>query len=196
LLRRLAKKNAANDFKLLLFIIAIMWGLEIVNMIFDHSLNHLALVPRQPSKFFGILAMHFLHWNIPHLLSNTLPLAILGFLVCVNGKAKQITVSIMLITGLSVWLFARDGVHAGASGLVLGYWGYLLSGAFFERSFRNILIAMVTFLVYGGVVISLLDFRDSTSFEGHIFGFMAGVFSAWFWRNDIKANRHKNLRSR
>jgi len=178
--------------------IALMWGLEIANMIFDHTLNHFALVPRQASKFFGILAMHFLHWNIPHLLSNTLPLVILGFLVCVNGKGKQVTLSIMLLTGLLVWLFARDGVHAGASGLVLGYWGYLLSSAFFERSFRNSLIAIVTFLIYGGIVISLLDFRDSTSFEGHIFGFIAGIFSAWFWRNNInspKVRKNKNLRS-
>jgi len=173
-----------------------MWVLEVVNIIFERNLNHLALVPREPNKFFGILAMHFLHWNIPHLLSNTLPLAILGFLVCVKGKAIQVSVSIMLLTGLSVWLFARDGVHAGASGLVLGYWGYLLSSAFFERSVRNILIAFITFVVYGGIIISLLDFRDSTSFEGHIFGFIAGVFSAWFWRNDIRVSKNKNLRSR
>jgi len=165
--------------------IALMWVLEIVNLAFDHQLKQLALVPRRVDSLFGILGMHFLHWNIPHLLANTLPLAILGFLVCLNGKAWQVTLSIMLITGILVWLFARNGNHAGASGLVLGYWGYLLSNAFFERSFKNIALAIFTILIYGGIVVSLVNFRDGVSFEGHIFGFIAGIVSARIFRKKL-----------
>lgn len=175
-----------NDFKFILFICALMWGLEIANLILDHHINQLALIPRRVDGLFGILGMHFLHWNIPHLLSNTLPLVILGFLVCVNGKGRQVTFSIMLLTGCLVWLFARNGVHAGASGLVLGYWGYLLSSAFFERSLKNIALAIFTILVYGGISISLIDFRESISFEGHIFGLIAGIITAWFTHRKIK----------
>lgn len=163
-----------------------MWVLEIANLVLDHQINQLALVPRQIDRLFGILGMHFLHWSIPHLLANTLPLAILGVLVCIDGKAPKVTFSIMLLTGALVWLFARNGTHAGASGLVLGYFGYLLSSAYFERSIKNIILAIVTILIYGGIVISLLDFRDSISFEGHIFGFLAGIISAGVWRRKIK----------
>jgi len=160
-----------------------MWLFEIINLVFDRNLNQFALVARQSKHLFGILAMHFLHWNMVHLFSNTLPLVILGFLVSLNGKARQVTFSIMLMTGSLVWLFGRDGIHAGASALVLGYWGYLLSNAIFERSFKSLLLAALTILIYGGIVISLIDFRESTSFEGHLFGFFVGVLNAWIWKN-------------
>lgn len=185
-MRLYASKKALNDYKVILFMIAVMWVLEIANMVFDHRLNYLALVPRQMDSLFGILGMHFLHWSIPHLISNSIPMAILGFLVCINGKGLQVTVSIMLLTGVLVWLFARNGVHAGASGLVLGYWGYLISCAFFERSLRNIVLAIFTIFIYGGIVLSLVDFRESVSFEGHLFGFLAGVVTAWLWRRKGK----------
>ncbi len=183
----LTTKKAINDFKFILFIIALMWGLEIANLVFNHQINQLALVPRQVDRLFGIVGMHFLHWSIPHLLANTLPLVILGILVCIDGKVAKVTLSIMLLTGLLVWLFARNGTHAGASGLVLGYFGYLLSNAYFERSIKNIILAIITIVIYGGIVISLVDFRDTISFEGHIFGFIAGMVSAWFWRRKGKS---------
>lgn len=178
--------KAINDFKVVLFVIALMWGLEIANLVFDHQINQLALIPRHVDRLFGIIGMHFLHWSIPHLLANTLPLLVLGFFVCIDGKAGKVTLTIMLLTGILVWLFGRNGVHAGASGLVLGYFGYLLSSAYFERSIKNIILAIITVLIYGGIVISLVDFRDSISFEGHIFGFLAGIISAGMWRRKIK----------
>ncbi len=179
-------KKAINDFKFILFIVALMWGLEVANLVFNYQLNQFALIPRQPDRLFGIIGMHFLHWSIPHLIANTLPLVVLGFLICIDGKAPKVTFFIMLLTGILVWLFARNGVHAGASGLVLGYFGYLLSSAYFQRSIKNIILAVMTVLIYGGIVISLVDFRDSISFEGHIFGFLAGIISAGMWRRKVK----------
>jgi len=100
----------------------------------------------------------------------------------------------MLLTGMLVWLFARSGGHAGASALVLGYWSYLISCAIFERSFKNILLAIVTIFIYGGLLLSLIDLRSSTSFEGHFFGFVAGIITAWFWRKEIKTKRRRGSR--
>lgn len=171
-----------------------MWVLQIVNQVSNYSLQYLAIVPRQIDSLFGIFTMHFLHWSIPHLISNTLPLAILGCLVCIEGKAVKVTLSIMLLTGLLVWLFARAGSHAGASALVLGYWSYLVSCAFFNRSLKNIFLAIVTILIYGGILLSLVDLRATTSFEGHFFGFVAGILVAWFWRKVIKTRKRRGTR--
>jgi membrane associated rhomboid family serine protease len=175
-------ENELKDYKLLLFSVALMWCLGIVAMFLSNSpLSVLAVLPRELDRAYAIFSMHFLHWGLSHLVSNTLPLLVLGFFVCSTGKAKQVTITIAIFTGLLVWLFARPGAHAGASGLVMGYWGFLISHALFERSLKNFVISALTIVLYGGIVYSLLDFRATTSFEGHLFGFIVGVISAKFY---------------
>ena len=165
-----------------MFFVAIIWVLEILNLALDRSLSHYGLVPREIDRLYGIVTMPFLHGNLPHLIANTLPLAILGFLVCATKKALPVTLTIMLLTGILVWVAARDGNHIGASGLVMGYFGYLVSAAFFDRSVAKVLVMIVTVVVYGGLIFTLLDFRSGISFEGHIFGFVSGIISAKLWR--------------
>ena len=181
--------KAVNGYKVFLFFIVLIWGIQIIDMILPYDLKAFSLRPREVGSLYGVITMHFLHNGLGHLLSNTVPLLILGFLVSALDKMRQVTFLIMLLSGLLVWIFARDGLHAGASGLVMGYWGYLISNAFFHRSFKNISIAVVTILVYGGAVFTLLDFRTDISFEGHIFGFLSGITSAWLLvdRKKIKA---------
>ena len=179
-------KKAIDDYKLLLFLIASMWLIEIVNLIFEHQLNNYSLYPREIGNLYGIVSMHFLHWNLSHLISNSVPLLILGFFASHLGKLKEVTFLIMVISGGIVWVFAREGFHAGASGLVMGYWGYLISCAFFERVLKNILIALTTIIIYGGILFSLIDLRQSISFEAHISGFLSGIISAWLWHSKIK----------
>ncbi|WP_444996157.1 rhomboid family intramembrane serine protease [Aliikangiella sp. IMCC44359] len=179
-------RHVTKNYQFVLFLVAVMWLLEFANIVVSHELNAYALSPRQYEKLPGVITMHFLHWNLTHLISNSVPLLIMGFFVSALGKTKEVTITIMLVSGILVWIFARNGIHAGASGLVMGYWGYLISSTFFERNIRNILIAIITIFLYGGIVFSLLDFRETTSFEGHLFGFSAGLLSAWLWRKRIK----------
>ncbi|MET1256134.1 rhomboid family intramembrane serine protease [Aliikangiella maris] len=174
-----------KNYQFILFLVAIMWLLEVINIVIGRQFNQYALVPRNLESLPGIFTMHFLHWNLTHLISNSIPLLVMGFFVSTLKQAKQVTISIMILAGLMVWMFARPGIHAGASGLVMGYWGYLISSAFFKRNLVNIVVAMVTIFFYGGIVYSLLDFRQHVSFEGHIFGFLAGIISAWFWHKRV-----------
>ena len=163
-----------------------MWILEIINLLLNNSLNEFALIPRVPEKLYAIVTMHFLHGNLPHIISNTLPLLGLGLLVSSLGQVRKVTFSIMILSGLMVWLFARMGLHLGASALVMGYWGYLVNCAIFEHSLKNMFVAVITLIVYGGIILTLTDFRESISFEGHIFGFMSGIICAWFWHKKYK----------
>lgn len=179
-------KQVLKDYKFVLFLVMLMWFIEIINMTISHRLNDFSVIPRVPEKLYGIITMHILHWNMGHIISNTVPFLFLGFLVSSHGLVKQVTLFISLLSGILVWLFARDGIHAGASALVMGYWGYLISCAFFERSLKNALIAIITILVYGSIIFNLLDFRLTVSFEGHIFGFISGVISAWLWHKNVK----------
>jgi len=186
-------KQVFKDYQFILWLFSIMWLVEMINLLLGDKLNVLSIYPRVPEKLYGIATMHFFHWNLTHILSNSLPLLFLGFLVSNLGKVRQVTLLIILLSGLMVWLFARNGSHAGASALVIGYWAYLISCAIFERSLKSILIAIVTAVIYGGIVFSLIDFRSSISFEGHMFGFISGIISSWLWHGKIQYN-HKNKR--
>lgn len=168
-----------SPFKILLYVVAAMWVIQVVQFFTGYALASFAIYPRQPSGLIGILAAPFLHWGFFHVISNTIPLLILGWLVSTQVPLIKTSILIAIITGGLVWLLGRSAAHAGASGLVMGYFGFLLSYGFFARSFKSILISAIVVVFYGGMLFSLLDFRPHVSFESHIFGFVAGLLSAW-----------------
>ncbi|TQV70963.1 rhomboid family intramembrane serine protease [Aliikangiella marina] len=183
-----------KDYQYLLFFVAIIWLIEFINIYLGHSLNQYGLVPRNFDRLYGVVTMHFLHSGMTHLIANTLPLLVLGFLVSATHKGLPVTGTIAIITGCLVWAAARNGQHVGASGLVMGYFGFLVSSAFFEGSFKNILLMLLTVFLYGGLIFTLIDFRQYISFEGHIFGFISGIASAKIWQKKIKTSSygHRN----
>ncbi len=171
------KKNFAP---LTLFIAAI-WVVEAVNFFLDHGLTSWGILPRQARGLIGIPLAPFLHAGLWHAASNTLPLLILGSLMLIGGRARfwTITTGVVLLGGFLVWLFARTALHVGASGLVFGYFGALLARAYFERSLLAIAIACATMILYGGMLWGILPLRSYISFEGHLFGLVAGIVMAW-----------------
>ena len=178
-----------GDYRVFLFLVASIWSAAVVNAFFDNALNDFALIPRQYEKIYGVVSMHFLHANFGHLVSNTIPLLLLGFMVTALGNIWRVTLIVMIVCGSLVWIFARDGLHLGASGLVMGYWGYLISNAVFCRSLKSIFIAIVALFLYGGSLYTLLDFRPVISFEAHLSGFLSGVVAAKYL---LSRNRQKS----
>ena len=124
----------------------------------------------------------FLHDDFSHLIANSVPLAVLGGIVLLRGLRGWLRVSAVIIIagGLVTWLAARSGNHIGASGLVFDYLGFLLAAAYFERSFRAIVTAVIVFFVYGSLLIGVLPVAPGVSWESHLFGALAGVGVAFF----------------
>lgn len=172
----------SKDVQFLLLIISLMWLVAFFDHSLGYSFNSYAILPRQTNGWYGIFSAHFIHWNYQHLLGNTIPMLGMGVLVCASNRnpwhGLKVTLLIALLTGSLVWLIARPAAHAGASGLIMGYFGYLLVNAWFEKSVKSLLIAVMTLLIYGGIFYSLIDFRQHISFEAHLFGFLSGLFSA------------------
>ncbi len=168
----------------LLSFAAVMWIVELVNWAVSHDLNSLGILPRTTSGLIGIPLAPFLHGSIGHLVSNTIPFLVLGGLVLIQGKQKFLEVTAIVITfgGLGVWLVGRSSFHIGASGLVFGYFGYLLARGWYDRSAVSILIAVAVLLVYGGLLVGVLPTLSFVSWEGHLFGLLAGVLVAWLNR--------------
>jgi len=164
-----------------LSLVVIIWTVEVVNFLLGHRLTSFGILPRSSSGLIGIALSPFIHAGFWHAVSNTVPLLILGGLTLAADKARfwMTTVSIILLSGAFVWLFARSSYHVGASGLVFGYFGALISRAVIERSLKSIVLAMITITLYGGLLWGVLPLRSYISFEGHFFGLVAGILYVW-----------------
>ncbi|NWF10939.1 rhomboid family intramembrane serine protease [Pseudomonas salomonii] len=171
--------DALKGFKTIASLAVFMVALQLLNVATGYSLMAFGLVPRTVSGLFGILTSPFLHASFAHLSANLIAFVALGTLVMVEGLNRFITVSaiIILLGGSLVWLFGFSGVHVGASGWVFGLWAYLLSRAWFHRSWINLIVAAVVAVFYGGLIMGFVP-RQGISFEGHLFGALAGFIAA------------------
>ena len=161
--------------------LAVMWGLEVIDVVLGQRLNSFGIEPRTATGLIGIPFAPFLHSGFGHLIANTIPFALLGFLTIMRGISTFFLVSafVTVIGGLAVWLMASSGYHIGASGLVFGLFGYNLAMGIFERSFKSIAMAVLVGLLYGSMVFGIFPSRPGISWEGHLFGLAAGVGFAW-----------------
>lgn len=171
--------NIVDGFRVVAGLAGVMLALQVVNALSGYSLNGFGLLPQSLWGLPGILASPFLHGSFAHLAGNLLPFLVLGTLVAAESRRRFVAVSlvVVLLGGLLVWLFGRDGLHVGASGWVFGLWAWLLARAWYRRSWRNLLVAGVVLLLYGGLVFGLLPGRGA-SFESHIAGALAGLVAA------------------
>ena len=164
-----------------LILVTLIWTVEIVNFLSGHSLTTFGVQPRSSNGLIGIFLSPFIHAGFWHTVSNTVPLFILGGLTLAADKARfwMTTAAIILLSGTLVWLFARNSYHVGASGLVFGYFGALITRAILERNIKSIILAMITITLYGGLLWGILPLRSYISFEGHFFGLLAGIAYIW-----------------
>lgn len=172
--------------------VAVIWAVWLVDWIFPFDLNRLGILPRKLVGLRGIVFAPVLHANIFHLLSNTLPLFILTFTMSFFYH-KVFTPAILLsilIGGILVWIFARNGsdarpmVHVGASGLIFSQVAFLISSGIFRKNIKAILIALAIGLLYGGLIFGLLPTRWHISWEGHLCGAIAGIGLAYLFSRD------------
>lgn len=162
-------------------LIAVMWGIEILDeSVFRHGLDIFGILPRQPIGLRGILFAPFLHTSFQHLIANTAPFVILGWLVMARSITDFVTVSLtcMVVGGLGTWAFGANGLHIGASGVIFGYLGFLLARCYFDRRLSSGAIALFVGATYGTVLWGVLPSAPGISWEGHLFGLLSGVLAA------------------
>ena len=169
-------------------VVAFLWVLEFVDqVVFRTGLDQYGIEPRQLDGLDGILFAPMLHGGFDHLAANTVPLFVLGFLVLAGGFGQYLAVTalIWVFSGVMTWLTGGD-LTVGASGIIFGWLAFLLVRGFFARSGRQIVLAVVLFLVYGGVLWGVLPSDAGISWQAHLFGAVAGVVAA---RMTVAADR-------
>jgi membrane associated rhomboid family serine protease len=163
-----------------LFVGAI-WAVYFVSLVFP-GLDQYGVVPRKLVGLVGIPAMPFLHANLHHLLSNTVPLVVLLLLLAGSrAESWEVVAVITALGGALLWVFGRTAVHIGASGLISGLTAFLILAGFLERRIVPLLIALLVGFLYGGSLLLGVVPRlgSQVSWDGHLFGAIAGGIVAY-----------------
>jgi membrane associated rhomboid family serine protease len=174
----LSQQNSAY----LLTFIGILWAVNIINWALGSPLYFLGLIPRSLNGFLGIFIAPLLHGNVNHLFFNSIPLFLLANFVMLQGLTVfyQVTLMIVIISGSLIWCFGRMGNHIGASGVIVGYWTYLVCNAYLQGTFMAIMLGAMCIYYFGGLALSVIPGNLRESWEGHLFGGVAGVIAAYY----------------
>lgn len=178
--------SLSRDLKGIALFVAVIWVVFVLDLFLP--LTQLGLKPRSLGGLPGIITIPFLHGNLQHIMANTVPLIVLLCLLAGSrANSIDIVVFISVIAGVLLWLFGRDATHIGASVLVFGLIGFLVCAGFFEKRLLSALIAIGVAVVYGStLVFGVLPIQSGVSWEGHLFGAIAGGAIAYYIAGDLE----------
>lgn len=162
--------------------VALLWAIEVIDTILGNQLDGGGVRPRAVDGLDGILFAPLLHVGWGHLVSNTLPLLVLGFLILLSGVNRWVAVTaiVWVVGGFGTWLTGEsNSIHLGASVLVFGWLVYLLMRGVFSRRTGQIALGVVVLLMYGGALWGVLPGQPGVSWQGHLFGALGGGLAAW-----------------
>ena len=178
--------EAKKAFFLMVGFIALIWVLQIFNWVGHYRLDYdYGILPRNIGRLPEIVTAPFLHFSWNHLEGNSGPLFVFGLLAAYRGVKKflGVTLIVAVTSGLAVWLFqGGNELTVGASGLIFGYFGYVLSRGLFDRNLIDVLTALVMALSYAYILTVAIPGAPGVSWIGHLGGLIGGIASGWIFR--------------
>src|SRR6202034_1284304 len=132
------------------------------------------------------------HFSWQHIEGNTVPLFVLGVLAAYRSIGRFLLVSLIIAvtSGLAVWLFqSSNELTVGASGLIFGYFGYVLVRGFFDRSLIDVVVGLVAGVLYWTILQVAIPGTPGVSWIGHVGGLVGGVIAAWVLRTPAGLRR-------
>lgn len=164
--------------------VALLWLVEILDLvIMGGGLDAWGVRPRAIGGLLGILFMPFLHGGLPHLIANSVPFLILGWLTTSRKRMDFWVVAVVstLTAGLLAWVFGSAGsVHIGASGVVFGFLGFLMGRGVWERRAGPVVLSLLITFLFGGMLWGMVPVVAGVgiSWQGHLGGFLGGLLCA------------------
>ena len=180
-----------------LYFLAIMWIVHLVQFISPFDFGFLGVYPLEWSGLKGIIFAPLVHGDWQHLISNSAPFFVLTTMIMLFYRKVAIRSFLMIyiLTGLSVWLFARPVFHIGASGVVYGLLAFVFWSGIFRRNIKSIVLALIVTFLYSGFIVGILPNQPGISWESHLMGGLIGIFTAYWYKEEIEADEHREVPS-
>jgi membrane associated rhomboid family serine protease len=178
------KKKVIDSIMYPVMFIVVIWAVKLVETIFHLSFYTFGIFPLSPDGLKGILFSPFIHGDFKHLISNTLPLLILGtsLFYFYRVVAFRVLIFSWLVTGVWVWAMARPSFHIGASGVIYSLAAFMFASGVIRKHPRLMAISLLVVFLYGGMVWGILPLKEHVSWESHLMGMLCGLLLAWFFR--------------
>ncbi|MFD9392214.1 rhomboid family intramembrane serine protease [Streptomyces sp. NPDC060000] len=179
--------EARKAFFVVLGLLAVVWLVQLANFADEYALSRdYGVVSGDLGTLPHILTAPFLHWNWAHIESNSGPLFVFGFLAAYRGVARFLGLSLLVAatSGLTIWFLEQgDAETVGASGLVFGYFGYVVVRGLFDRHLIDTLIGVVMAASFAYLLTVAVPGTPGVSWAGHLGGLIGGVVGAWLFRD-------------
>ncbi len=179
-------KRMISSFLPGLIFVAVLWLVKLIEVQSEQPLVEYGVMPRTFSGLKGVITSPFIHGDLRHLISNSVPLLVLagGLFYFYSSLAYRVIAGIFLLGGFWLWLGGRESFHIGASGLVYGLTTFLLFSGMFRRDVRLMALSMLVIFLYGGMVWGIFPLFTGISWEAHLFGALAGMLFSFVYRKE------------
>jgi membrane associated rhomboid family serine protease len=188
-----ARANFRLAVRIALGFVALLWVIELLNWGLGLGSEDFGVRPRELAGLPGIFLAPLVHSGFAHLIANSPPLLVLGtaMLYLYPSAARRVLPAVYLGPGVAVWLFARGGIHVGASGLVYGLVSYIFVAGLIRRDRRAIAASLLVSFMYGALVWGLLPLERGVSWETHLAAASIGAALAIALRRLDIPSRHR-----
>jgi membrane associated rhomboid family serine protease len=168
-------------------ITTLLWLVFGWEQITDSSFYTWGIYPRELQGLRGVIFSLFIHGDLKHLLSNTLPMAVLTFFTFYFYPriGWQSFLFVWLVGGLWTWMLGRSSYHIGASGVIYGLAVFLIFSGWFSKNYRLMAISLLVVFLYGSLFWGLFPIQQNISWEAHVAGAMAGFIAAVYYRKEL-----------
>jgi len=181
-----ANKEEINlDFMLKpLILLILIWIVFTIDTLFQLKLYEFGVFPQRWQSLLGILLSPILHGDITHIGNNSIPLFVLlsAIYFFYPRNAKPVLWISWILSGVMVWLFARESYHIGASGLIYAFASFIFFSGLLRSNANLLALSLLIVFLYGGLVWGLAPIEERVSYEGHISGGIIGLVLAWYFR--------------
>ena len=186
---RVERSRFISSLRFPLILLAIMWGIHLIQYLTGLDFGSLGIYPRKPFGLRGILFCPLIHGDWQHIISNSAPFFVMTAMVFYfyPKVALRSFIMIYLLTGLAVWLFGRNVFHIGASGVIYGLVAFVFWTGIFRRSLQSIVLALVVLFLYSGLFVGIVpNQQQNISWESHLMGALVGIFTAYWYKENIE----------
>jgi membrane associated rhomboid family serine protease len=179
-------KRILRSFIVPFILVSVLWLVKFAEWQLDRQFIQLGVLPRTFSGLIGIITSPLIHGNLQHLISNSLPLLVLGGVLnyFYRDLSLRVFLGVYFLSGIWLWLGGRDSYHIGASGVVYGLTAFLFFSGMFRRDTRLMALSMLVVFLYGGMVWGIFPLFHAISWEAHLFGAFAGLLFAFVYRKE------------